>query len=112
MKKSEQKIVNEAVLSAWKNAEKAWGKIPANESGKRLRTCQALVYETADYYFLVSYRTVVAFIDKATDTCYDVLRYVYGFTRTSAQHIDKFDLDYGNGKWGCEHRMTYYPYAG
>ena len=88
------------------------GQIPADESGKRLRTSRAWVYETVDYYFLVSYYTLVAFIDKTTDTCYDILRYVYGFTSTSAQHIAKFDHDYGNGKWGCEHRMTYYPYVG
>ena len=112
MKKCEQKTINEAVLSAWKKAQKAWDKIPANESGKRLRSSQAWVYETADYYFLASYNTVVAFIEKTTDTCYDVLRHVYGYTATSAQNIAKFDHDYGYGKWGCEHRMTYYPYAG
>ena len=92
--------------------KKAWDKLPVDESCKRLRASQAWVYETADYYFLVSYYTLVAFIDKTTDTCYDILRYVYGFTSTSAQHIAKFATDYGNGKWGCEYRMTYYPYAG
>ena len=76
-------------------------------ASKRLRTCSAEVIETNNYYFLVSYRTMVAFIDKATDTCYDVLRLVYGYTSTSAQHIAKFRHDYGAGKWGCEHEMRW-----
>ena len=75
--------------------------------GTRLRTCQAMVYETSSFYVLRSYNTVVAIIEKKTDTCYDFLRYVYGYTSTSAQHISKFDKDYGRGKWGCKERVTY-----
>lgn len=75
--------------------------------GKRLRTCQAYVYETPSFYVLRSYNTVVAIIEKSTDTCYDFLRGVYGYTNTSAQHISKFDKDYGRGKWGCKERVTY-----
>ena len=75
--------------------------------GKRLRTCQAYVYETANLYVLRSYKTVVALIEKSTDTCYDFLRGVYGFTNTSAQHISKFDKDYGRGTYGCKERVTY-----
>lgn len=75
--------------------------------GKRLRTCQAYVYETPNFYVLRSYRTVVAIIEKSTDTCYDFLRAVYGYTNTSAQHISKFDKDYGRGTWGCKERVTY-----
>ena len=112
MKKSEQTIVNEAVLLAWENAKKALDKIPANKTGKRLRTSKALVYETENYYFLVCYKKVVAFIDKTTYTCFNILRYVYWYTATTAQRIAEFDHDYGNGKYGCEHRMAYYPYAG
>lgn len=75
--------------------------------GKRLRTCQAMVYETPSFYVLRSYRTVIAIIEKSTDTCYDFLRGVYGYTNTSAQHISKFDKDYGRGAWGCAYRVTY-----
>lgn len=51
--------------------------------GKRLRSCQAYVYETPSFYVLRSYNTVVAIIEKKTDTCYDFLRDVYGYTITS-----------------------------
>lgn len=76
-------------------------------SGTRLRSCQAVVYETPSFYVLRSYNTVVAIIEKSTDICYDFLRSVYGYTNTSAQHIAKFDKDYGRGKWGCKERLTY-----
>lgn len=75
--------------------------------GTRLRTCQAYVYELPSFYVLRSYNTVVAIIEKKTDTCYDFLRGVYGYTNTSAQHINKFDKDYGRGIWGCKERVTY-----
>lgn len=61
---------------------------------KRLRTSSAYVLETDNYYLLRSYNTIVAVIDKSTNICYDALRHVYGFTRTSAQHICKFITDY------------------
>lgn len=73
---------------------------------KRLRSCNAMVAETNRYYILQSYNTLVAFIDKTTDTLYDVLRYVYGYTATSAQHISKFEKDYCQGQWHCESRYT------
>lgn len=75
--------------------------------GKRLRTCQAYVYETPSFYVLRSYNTVVSLIEKSSDTCYDFLRAVYGYTNTSAQHIRKFDKDYGSDMWGCKERVTY-----
>lgn len=75
--------------------------------GNRLRTCKAYVYETTSFYVLKSYNTVVAIIEKSTDTCYDFLRLVYGYTSTSAQHIRKFDKDYGHEIWGCKERVTY-----
>lgn len=75
--------------------------------GKRLRSCQAYVYETRRFYVLRSYNTVVAVIEKSSDICYDFLRLVYGYTSTSAQHISKFDKDYCRGTWGCKERVTY-----
>ena len=81
---------------------------------RRLRSCSAEVFDLVDdttgevlYHVLRSYNTIVAFIDPTTDTLYDVLRKVYGYTSTSAQHISKFSKDYGMGKWGCAHSLTY-----
>lgn len=74
--------------------------IPDNKPSpwKRLRSCSAEVLETPSYFILRSYNTVVAVIDKQTRYTWDVLRMVYGYTATSAQHIAKFSNDYGNGK--------------
>ena len=60
----------------------------------RLRSCQATVIETRHFIALKSYYTIVAFIDKRTNTMYDVLRVVYGYTATSSQHISKFRVDH------------------
>ena len=64
---------------------------------KRLRTCQAMVFEFEDCYILQSYHTPVAGIRKDTCEEFDFLRMVYGYTAASAQHIAKFFADYGNG---------------
>ena len=64
---------------------------------KRLRTCQAMVFDYEDCYILQSYHTLVAGIRKDTMEDVDFLRMVYGYTATSAQHIAKFFADYGNG---------------
>ena len=60
----------------------------------RLRTCNATVYETMGFTYLVSYNTIVAMRDDFTNYGYDFLRYVYGYTATSSQHIRKFFQDY------------------
>lgn len=65
------------------------------QNRKRLRTCSAYtfdVYEgdTIRYKVLVSYSTIVAYFDYDGGTFFDVLRVVYGYTATSAQHIAKF----------------------
>lgn len=70
----------------------------------QLRSCSATVLETKDAYILRSYRTIVAILIKETGILYDGLRYVYGYTATSAQHISKFGRDYG-----AQHKYTYYP---
>ena len=74
--------------------------IPDNKLSpwKRLRSCSAYVLETPSFFILRSYNTVVAVIDKCTGSTWDVLRMVYGYTSTSAQHIAKFSHDYGTGK--------------
>lgn len=63
----------------------------------RLRTCNATVYENDRYIVLISYTTAVAFIDKQDRRAFDILRLVYGYTATSAQHIAKFFNDYARG---------------
>ena len=104
MTKNEQKIVNEIVFNEKARAELDLGN---SYNVTRLCTCQAYVYETANYFWLRSYGTFVAFIDKTTDTCYDILRMVYGYTATSAQHIAKFRHVYGQDKFGCHQSYMY-----
>lgn len=106
MSKKEQLEVNMKVLEAF---DRYNGEINGTffHNAKRLRTCKAYVYETPSFYVLRSYNTVVAIIDKSTDTCYDFLRLVYGYSATSAMHISKFDSDFGSGKYGCKERVTY-----
>ena len=103
-KRENQALCNQICKEVY---EDAIAELKGNYSQKRLRTCSAVVFETENYFILKSYRTIIAVIDKTTDTLYDVLRYVYGYTATSAQHISKFEKDYCRGKWNCEERLTY-----
>ena len=105
MRKQEQIAMNKEVENAIDLFKKSGG--VDHKQGKRLRSCTAYVYESDDYYVLRSYNTTIAIIDKNTDTLYDFLRLVYGFTSTSAQHIAKFDKDYSYGQWGCARRYTW-----
>lgn len=104
MKKNEQMAINNEVLEVYYSVV-----IPNDVNWQRLRTCSAYVCTTNNFYVLKSYNTIIAVIDRNTDTCYDFLRKVYGYTSTSAQHITKFKRDYGAGKWGCENTLTYRP---
>lgn len=61
---------------------------------KQLRSCSADVGHTKNFLVLRSYATNVAFIDRRSGICYDILRAVYGYSATSAQHIRKFAEDY------------------
>ena len=91
-----QEHINEMCLDVYR---KAFDEYLNDESNVRqLRRCSADVYETAGYFLLRSYNTLVAVVEKATGNCYDILRVAYGYTATSAQHIAKFSKDYGNGK--------------
>lgn len=92
--KMKQQIINNAVHLALNEFE--------NQSDGlviigRLRTCNATVYENERYIVLISYTTTVAFIDKQERKAYDILRLIYGYTSTSAQHIAKFFSDYACG---------------
>lgn len=95
MKKDQQVVMNEYVVKNYsvmmdEFTEKNW------YNAERLRSCQACVYETENYFVLKSYDTIVAFIDKNTSQKFNILRKVYRYTSTSAQHIAKFFADYGN----------------
>lgn len=95
MKRNDQLKINELVSKKYDEAIdelRQWQ--TKNPYIARLRSCNAWVLETHNYYFLQSYNTIVAFIDKKDDILYDVLRMVYGYTATSAQHIAKFSHDY------------------
>lgn len=61
---------------------------------KRLRSCSAWVYASDNWFLLKSYNTFVACINRNSGEAHDFLRYVYGYTATSAQHIAKFFNDY------------------
>ena len=103
MKGSKQMIItgkdlnNMAAESIYENAMNELRQIK-NEDDKvyRLRSCTAWVYETENFYILRSYNTYIAAIEKDSGYCADVLRKVYGYTNTSAQHIAKFTSDYGS----------------
>ena len=109
MRKEEQKAINEKVLKAIEEFNTFAGSRYASyiTGGKKLRNCSAVVFELERYYVLKSYSTIIAIIDKETDTLYDFLRYVYGYTATSAQHISKFDSDYSSGAWKSAEHLIY-----
>lgn len=87
MKKFEQLKTNYEVRLALRELG-ADGECIANKV--RLKHCKAYIEETRHYYALISRNTMVAFIDKRTGICYDVLRLVYDYNVTSSRHIAKF----------------------
>ena len=91
MTRQEQLIINDYCVREISNVVFELDKVL---TVNRLRTCSAYVYETYSYYVLKSYASYVAFIRKSDGECFDVLRMVYGYTATSAQHIAKFKNDY------------------
>lgn len=92
----EIKRTNDRIFSraAYDCAMKDFEKSGSKYTCKRLRTCQAWVYASDNYFLLKSYDTFVAVINRNSGYGYDVLRYVYGYTATSAQHMSKFFNDY------------------
>ena len=91
MKKSEQIEINNKVKAVVEDFYKCE---EYTEGIGRLRNCTAFVFRQGKYIYLQSYNTIIAVIDTETDTLYDFLRLVYGYTSTSAQHIAKFAKDY------------------
>ena len=57
---------------------------------RQLYSCRAWYADMGNWIVLKSYNTIVALFSKETECVYDFLRYVYGYTATSAKHIAKF----------------------
>lgn len=111
MKKSVQQEINKICLQAIDDFNNYHDSLTPEQidSAKvnRLRYCKAWVVTYERYYVLTSYNTRVAFIDRETGEAFDVLRYVYGYTATSAQHIRKFFHDYS---WSGYYPETVHTY--
>lgn len=92
MKKQEQLSINSKIELATDKIDKAFINTPDDKMPPKIRLnhCQAWVQDFEWFTVLYSYNTAVAAYDKTTDTLYDVLRGVYGYTATSAKHIAKF----------------------
>ena len=111
MKREMQKEINRKVLEMVERFNKGFSEV---EPVKQLRSCSACVHtcvleETGEVvYVLQSYRTIIAII--SGNCLYDFLRYVYGYTSTSAQHIAKFRNDYMTEfDWNDRYEYKYYP---
>ena len=111
MKKELQIKINAKVKKAHCNMWKeyiAQEPLSGYHSWKKLRHCSAEVLTIDNYYILRSYNTIVACIDKKTKTLYDFLRFVYGYTATSAKHISIFRHEYTPYPWN--HKVLTYRY--
>lgn len=93
MRKEEQIKINEKCVTVYNDFLNDYRQT-SNVVVRPLRYCQAEVLETDMFYALRSYNTIVAIIPKFTHELYDILRLMYGYTSTSAQHISKFRADY------------------
>lgn len=113
MKNAEQKAINAIVENEAEIGFDIWNK-NNHGKGKQLHCMNARVYKIGLYYFLVSYETLVAFINGSGE-CFDVLRmsefkkvtkrYYFGgyyeeteytnYSRSSARQISTFFRDYG-----------------
>lgn len=111
MKKSEQLKINLEVVAECEKALAEWANFGCVHYISKLRSCQADVFSTPTYIILRSYKTVICAINRINGNTYDFLRYEYGYTATSAQHISKFISDYGT-KYGSGKIYRYYPLAG
>lgn len=90
MKKTIQLKVNGTILEALDEYNKYCDTAKCT-APHRLDYCTAETFDVGDRYTaLRSYYTIVAFYDHERDTLYDVLRYEYCYTATSAKHIAKF----------------------
>ena len=104
MKKDEQFRINAYVKRAYHDLISEWCE---TKKPVRLGKWLAWVTETQRFYVLISQGNIVAFIDKESKLCYDILRYNYGYTNIRAQHIAAFIELYG-----AVDTLTYRPVKG
>ncbi len=90
MKKQEQRFENECCMKAMNIYNKYVDDHNPTFEWERLDYCTAWVADVGEYKVLLSYKTIIAIIHKPTGTMYDLLRYVYGYTKASGRHIAKF----------------------
>lgn len=102
MKKEQQKSINKKALEGLR----LYARSDSVDMTERLYSCNAWVQHLDNCIALVSYNTLVAVFDRETGNFYDVLRYTYGYTSTSAMHIAKF-RNFLRGQIQAEYR--YYP---
>ena len=89
-KKEIQKHENMLVEQAFETAKQVYQRYDLlTEEKKRPDYCKSWIGSCEGYIFLVSYNTIVAFIDY-NGNLYDVFRLVYGYNAMSAKHISKF----------------------
>lgn len=103
-RKEEQRILNSYVEKNYDVFKDCKADYYWNYHHERLFKCSATVYQTPDFIVLKSYNTIVAFVNRHSGEGFDILRLVYGYTSTSAQHIRKFFNMYARAKIN-----TYYP---
>ena len=114
MTKLQTKANNQYALDLWNMAQSVINqRIVTKAWTKRLCYCRADVtcYEYANkdsIYILRSYNTDVAVVIINSGCIYgvDMLRYVYGYTSTSAQHIAKFFNHYVDYKARIQGKET------
>lgn len=92
MKKQEQLSINAEIERMMDKYNEVFYDTPDYKMPPKVRLnhCQAWTQDFEGFTVLWSYRSAVAVYDKISDTLYDILRAVYGYTATSAQHIAKF----------------------
>lgn len=92
MKKQEQLSINRKICLYMGKPLEVFCNTPEDKMPAKIRlnNCQAWTQDFEEFTVLWSYESIVAVYDKYTDTLYDVLRQVYGYTSTSALHIAKF----------------------
>lgn len=92
MKKQEQLRINAEIERCMDKYNEVFYDTPDYKMPPKVRLnhCQAWMQDFEGFTVLWSYRSPVAVYDKNTDTLYDILRAVYGYTATSAHHIAKF----------------------
>lgn len=103
LKQERQQRINNTCIEMYNEAMEEYRDYKVSRKIKKFRKCAAETIETQNYIFLRSYNTIVCLYDKKEHIIVDVLRYVYGYTATSSQHINKFynDLVVENlGKYG------------